>query len=288
MSSEKNVPHRSPVQPATVQQTNTADADDAVNQGLAAGERDAQERTLNLFNYVEHYTIDAEEFDYFEARRGGTAHEERRVHEYLIAEIPKQVTSILDVGTGSAWVAETFAPKGVSVCSADISLRNTATALRRYPYPNHTAVVADVFAMPFAPASFECIIASEIIEHVVNPALFVQRLVSLLKPGGTLLVSTPYKEVLQYSLCVHCNHKTPLHAHIHSFDEAKLLSLCPPDAKATYTTFGNKALIHARTHVALKVAPFPVWRLIDRAANLLYNRPAHILVKYRRTTAAVL
>lgn len=38
------------------------------------------------FNYIDHYKKDAEEFDYFGERSGATAHDERRVREYIIHE----------------------------------------------------------------------------------------------------------------------------------------------------------------------------------------------------------
>src|SRR4051812_39441776 len=57
------------------------------------------------FDYLTHYKRDSEQFDYFEARSGATEHSERRLREYILSLIPKDATSILDVGCGSAWVA---------------------------------------------------------------------------------------------------------------------------------------------------------------------------------------
>ncbi len=66
---------------------------------------------LDNFNYIDHYKKDAVEFDYFEERKGATAHDERRVREYIISKIPKSVNSILDVGCGKGWVAKEFLPE---------------------------------------------------------------------------------------------------------------------------------------------------------------------------------
>ena len=49
---------------------------------------------LQEFNYTEHYKIDADKFDYFEKRFAATAHDERRVHEYIIANIPKEASKL--------------------------------------------------------------------------------------------------------------------------------------------------------------------------------------------------
>ena len=83
---------------------------------------------LDNFNYIDHYKKDAVEFDYFEERKGATAHDERRVREYIISKIPKKVNSILDVGCGNGWVAKEFLPKGKQVYSLDISVTNPAIA----------------------------------------------------------------------------------------------------------------------------------------------------------------
>jgi len=182
-------------------------------------ESEIHKKQASEFNYIDHYQKDALEFDYFQERVGGTDHSETRVREYILSELPAENGKILDVGCGKAWVAELCCPKKLDVVSMDISLTNVEKAIAKYPFENHSAVVADAFNLPFKANSFDYIIASEIIEHVVSPAKFVKNLMNVLKPGGVLLITTPYKEKLEHSLCVHCNKLTTRHAHIHTFDE---------------------------------------------------------------------
>lgn len=234
------------------------------------------------FDYTAHYETDAIEFDYFEERRGETEHEERRVRDFLISLVPKDTVSILDAGCGSAWVAKEFLPRGKFVTSMDVSTANPREALRRYPADHHAGLVADAFQLPLKPGSFDVVIASEIIEHVVDPKAFVHSLLRVVRPGGKLLISTPYKEVLRYSLCVHCNQKTPQYAHLHSFDEHKLRSYAPEGVTAQHYVFGNKALFHLRTHFLLGRLPFSLWVLIDRLANRFLPKMGHIVVSYEK------
>lgn len=236
------------------------------------------------FNYVDHYQKDATEFDYFQTRNGATGHYETRLREYIVSTVPKIPETILDVGCGSAWVAQTFCPKGYHVISMDISLKNTSEALKRNPAKTHMAVVADAYFQPFADNSIDVIIASEIIEHIEDPKKFMESLLRVLKPGGEIIVTTPYKEKLTYSLCIHCNKPTPRSAHLHSFDEIKLESLVQSDdlESFTFSTFGNKVLIHLRTHVVFKYVNFTSWNLIDKLSNWVYNAPSVILVKWRK------
>ena len=239
---------------------------------------------MSDFNYIDHYKKDAEEFDYFEERKGATAHDERRVREYIISKIPKTVNSILDVGCGNGWVAKEFLPKGKLVFSLDISVANPAIAKKLYSSEKHFGITADSFHLPFNNNSFDCVIASEIIEHVFDPSAFVKELFRVVKKGGSLVVTTPYKEKIIYYLCVHCNQKTPANAHIHSFDEMKLEGLYSGNDLESfkYETFGNKVLIFLRSYIILEFFPFWLWKIKDKFANRIYDKPVHIICFYKK------
>ncbi|MCO6488156.1 MAG: methyltransferase domain-containing protein [Phaeodactylibacter sp.] len=243
------------------------------------------ERFGSRFFYVDHYQSDAELFDYFEDFGDeGARHEMRRLHETIISEVSGETAGILDAGCGNAWVAQHFCPKGISVCSMDISTVNPQRALERYPYSNHYGVVADAYRLPFRDGAFDCVIASEIIEHVPDPGGFIGSLLRVLRPGGQLIITTPYNEKIQYSLCIHCNRPTPQHAHIHSFTMKKIQALTPKEQVAGHRiyTFGNKALIRLRMHVFLKYLPFRLWRRADRLATRVIRKPSRIMYVIRR------
>lgn len=233
------------------------------------------------FDYLTHYKFDAEAFDYFEKRFGETAHDERRLREYIISEVPEGVHSILDAGCGRAWVAERFCSVGVNVCSLDVAPKNVEEALSRYNYSNHCGIVSDLLNMPFPENFFDCIICSEVIEHIVEPKKLINELLRCVKIGGIILLSTPYRERINYVLCIHCNRKTPINAHLHSFDENSLLDFFSDmNIKGIkFYLFGNKFLQYIRHHVILKFFPFLFWKYFDRFFNLLYKKQSHILVK---------
>ncbi len=237
------------------------------------------------FYYLAHYQQDAEVFDYFEAFAHGAArHENRRLHEMIRSHIPGKVQSVLDVGCGSAWVAKYFADKNVSVCSMDVSLTNPTKALQRYVFEKHFALVADVYALPFKAHTFDCIIAAEVMEHTPDPKLFVSNLLRVLKPGGTLIITTPYNEQIPHSLCVHCNRATPHNAHLHSFDEKNVRELwtAQPVFNCKINTFANKFLVKLQTHRVLQYLPFGGWKVIDKIANRLFSNPLRLMLTIRK------
>ena len=235
------------------------------------------------FHYADHYQKDAEYLDYFqEYEDGATRHENKRLHEAIANQVTNnKAQKILDVGCGNGWVAKTFCPQGMNVTSMDISTVNPIKALERYPFDNHQAIVADVFALPFKENSFDCVIAAEIIEHVPDPKTFIENLISVIKPGGQLIVTTPYKEKLHYSMCIHCNHPTPRFAHLHSFDEKKLLSLSPLSAMKSWKTltFNNKYLVVLRSHILMQYFPYQIWRFFDGIVNRIIKKPNRLMLK---------
>ncbi|AFH48970.1 SAM-dependent methyltransferase [Ignavibacterium album JCM 16511] len=239
---------------------------------------------LKNFDYLNHYKTDAEEFDYFENRIGAAEHEERRVREVILSQVDKNVKTILDVGCGSGWVAKEFLKKNIKVISLDISKSNPQKVKELYPSQNHYQIVADSFKLPFHSNSIDCVIASEIIEHVVEPKLFLKELFRVVSRDGRLIISTPYKEKIRYVLCIHCNEKTPVNAHLHSFDENILRDLYNRDdfKKFSSIIFGNKALIYLRTHILLKYLPLSLWLAVDWLANKIYNKPLHIVSVYQK------
>ena len=232
------------------------------------------------FDYINHYKIDAEEFDYFESKYGATLHDERRVHEFVFSQVNKNIDSILDVGCGSAWISSKYVPLNKKVYSLDISKKNIARALESCRSTKHNGIVADSFYLPFKKNSFDLVVACEIIEHVVSPDDFIKALYKTVKPGGRLILSTPYKEILRYYLCINCNKKTPVNAHIHSFDEniiKKIMYNCRIN-NYKQILFGNKILIFIRTYIILKYFPFLLWKIVDQITNVFFNYPTHLLL----------
>ena len=235
----------------------------------------------NAFDYTSHYAEDAKQFDYFSEKRDRlTTVHLRELRRSVLRMVPRSTGLPLDVGCGCAFVAEHLCRRGTRVVSMDIAPANARKALAQHPSDNHAAVAADAYHLPFADNTFDCIIASEIIEHTVDPQGFVASLLSKLKPGGTLIVSTPYKERIAYSLCIHCNCKTPHNAHLHSFDKDKLRHIVEPlPANITRMRLvGNKLLLRTHLLVPLALLGHHVWRLADNTLNTLIPKAEHLII----------
>jgi SAM-dependent methyltransferase len=231
-------------------------------------------------DYLDHYAKDAEFFDYFAAPEDpATRHENRRLHEAICRNLPREPSTILDIGCGGAWFAKAATPLGHTVVSFDAAKLNTIRALREVPHPNHFAVTGDANALPFRPESFDTVVSAEVIEHVAKLEPYLNNILRVLKPGGRAIISTPYNEKIQYSLCIHCNCSTPLHAHLRSFKENTLDKYIAGSSGVSISSivFSSKVLLFLRTHAILKFLPHRLWRFIDSVTNAIIRKPCRLI-----------
>lgn len=238
------------------------------------------DNTSQSFDYIDHYEIDGKEFDYTEAAMGGaTKHENRRLHEYILSRFDAKGKTILDVGCGNGWLAKHTASQATGVISMDLSADNVNLALTSTVESNHVGLISDGYDIPVKEDSLDIVVSCEVLEHTHKPVEFLKSLLSKVKQGGKLIITTPYNEVIEMNLCIHCNKKTPRHAHLHSIDEKKMKGWFEllEFERLELTTFSNSYLAKLRTHVMLKYLPFTLWKGIDKIINVIFPKQQRIM-----------
>jgi ubiquinone/menaquinone biosynthesis C-methylase UbiE len=98
---------------------------------------------------------------------------------------------ILEAGCGVGAQTVTLARKspGASIVSIDLSAASLLEAKRKVEaagYSNVEFQQADIFRLPFGPASFDHIFVCFVLEHLPQPVRALLTLKQCLKPGGTL------------------------------------------------------------------------------------------------------
>ncbi len=226
-------------------------------------------------NYQEHYKIDAELFDYFANDQLGI-NEERRNQTILALCDSKRNDDILEIGSGRGWFSLKIADKKVNVTSLDLSQKNLEKI--KSLNPRIKTILGDANHLPFNEEKFDWIVANEVLEHLENPEFALNEWKKFLKPNGKILLSVPFREKIRYSLCIYCNKKTPLNAHLHSFDEIKLAEIFKNCGLKIVKTeyYMNKFLTLFRLNKYLKFLKFKHWKLIDDILNKLNLKPALI------------
>ncbi len=63
-------------------------------------------------------------------------------------------------------------------------------------HKSHPEAYADAQYIPFATATFDTVVCTEVIEHLPEPALALQNIARVLRPGGHLILSAPFVHVL--------------------------------------------------------------------------------------------
>lgn len=94
---------------------------------------------------------------------------------------------VLDVGCGMGRFADVATRWGARVVGIDLSAA-AEVAARNLADREFVAFQADVFALPFAPESFDFIYSIGVLHHTPNCEQAVKALPQYLKPGGTLAV----------------------------------------------------------------------------------------------------
>lgn len=111
---------------------------------------------------------------------------------------------LLDIGCGGGLIAEPMAALGAQVTAIDASEKNISVAKL---HAEQSGLVIDYRCttaedLAATGASFDMVLALEIIEHVADVELFVQSVMQLVKPGGTVVFSTINRTAKAFALAI--------------------------------------------------------------------------------------
>lgn len=106
----------------------------------------------------------------------------------IVSLLPAPPAALLDLGCGNGWLSEQYRLAGFDVTACDQSPDGLALGAAAFPKVRfEQRSVYDPLGGPF-----DCIVSSEVIEHLYSPAQMLQRAFEALRPGGTLVLTTPY------------------------------------------------------------------------------------------------
>jgi 2-polyprenyl-3-methyl-5-hydroxy-6-metoxy-1,4-benzoquinol methylase len=108
---------------------------------------------------------------------------------------------VLDVGCEIGVLARAISARAASVLGIDMRPETIAIARQFFAAPNVEYRACEFSQLDPRELSFDCVIFLETIEHVDDPVAMLGRIRRCLRPGGTLVLSTPnalsYHEVLR-------------------------------------------------------------------------------------------
>ena len=119
-----------------------------------------------------------------------------RLHErgrWAYDHLPPRVHCLLDAGCHDGASTAAFATRADLAVGVDLDVM----ALRRGRLADASPRVAaaDVAALPFRDGAFDCVVFSEVLEHVpaADEARSVAEIHRILQSGGTLILTTPHR-----------------------------------------------------------------------------------------------
>jgi 2-polyprenyl-3-methyl-5-hydroxy-6-metoxy-1,4-benzoquinol methylase len=106
--------------------------------------------------------------------------------------------TICDLGCGNGYISGRLSTLGYEVTGVDASRSGLGIARREYPRVKFVGAQIDgQLRSRLDRSAFDLVISSDVIEHLYRPADLLDAAAQLLKPGGPLIVGTPYHGYLK-------------------------------------------------------------------------------------------
>lgn len=147
----------------------------------------------------------------------------------VIKEMIKGTSSrVLDIGCASGWLTArvTQILPEAEVTGLDISQKMIKYAKTKHP--EIVFICADAHKLPFPDESFDLIICTETLEHVVDPLRVLMEIRRCLSPNGQAVISMDTGNILfnlAWFFWTRTKGKVWQEAHLHKFDMDKLKKL---------------------------------------------------------------
>jgi SAM-dependent methyltransferase len=113
----------------------------------------------------------------------------------LLASQAEAGSHLLDVGCASGYYAVRYALRGGRVTGTDVADASLQLASRRAQQAGVTDrcrfVPGDLRSLPFEDESFDCVLLTEVLEHVREQREALAEVTRVLRPGGILVLSSP-------------------------------------------------------------------------------------------------
>lgn len=174
----------------------------------------------------------------------------------------------LEVGCGVGYGSNVLLQSGAKMVTAgDVYAGGVHSAASHYASGQLRFLVMDAQRLPFRDQSFDALVSIETIEHLEKPEQFVAECRRLLRPGGTLVLSTPNRKIYEQRDPRKESPICPFHmspSHIKEFTEQELRSLLAGKGFQVEAVFGQEFMKKSLIWKARNLALWSMRGLADR------------------------
>lgn len=133
--------------------------------------------------------------------------------EKIIEELARRVhtgptTTVLDVGTGTGFVAAGLAPRVSRVFAVDNSRAMLDVARQNFAQlaiDNVELSEADLACMPYPDDSVDAAVANMVLHHAQDPAAMVKEMARVTKPGGWVAITDAVEHSYEWMRTEHAD-----------------------------------------------------------------------------------
>ena len=138
----------------------------------------------------------------------------------VLAMLPGDLFKVLEIGARHGVMTRKLAQQVGSVTALDLSMP-------KFQIDGVTNAAGNVERLAFEDDSFDCIVCTEVLEHVPDLQSASRELTRVARKY--VLIGVPYRQDTRVdrTTCIHCGHINPPYGHLNTFDEARLAALFP-------------------------------------------------------------
>ena len=138
------------------------------------------------------------ELNIYGSSKGRLRHELFMHHLHRTLDLHSQPLTMLDAGGGTGVMTQAMLALGHSVTLTDISADTLALAKQKFgDNPQSTIIQQDILSLP--QQHYDLVICHAVLEWLQNPLPVIDKLISLVKPGGYLSLSFFNQDAQRFS-----------------------------------------------------------------------------------------
>ena len=171
--------------------------------------------------------------------------------------LPHGRKSVLEIGARDGYISRLLAERFDEVTALDLEKPT-------FQFPRVTTVAGDVTRLQFPDNAFDCVLCTEVLEHIPALQQACHELVRVAR--HEIVIGVPFRQDtrLGRTTCRQCGKVNPPWAHINTFDEQRLAALFPGVTIQAKTFVGtNNEITNSLSMALMDMAGNP-WGTYDQ------------------------